>query len=210
LTIAIPFVTIAISHYFEIQRDAGFPWRDATKGATMNDRPSTYSPAKVKAFFSEFPFLANYIRWEAVDFPRVGRVTSEVLAEEALRDGTPFFFLFSISAHPSPPMNTRIRLLDKEGHLLYEVGAWKNISYRWWKPWTINRFQGETVGDALHQLGERAKDVYYVLWIESWFNVNLVLYKPPKDFTIQAWLKAQLEVEKANLRQEVDAIDSQR
>ena len=172
---------------------------------------STYSPAKVKAFFKEFPFLANFVNWEDVDSPQVSRVTPELLQETASRNATPaIFYAFSIGYPPAILMrrNTRIRLLDKEGNLLYEVGAWKNPHYRWWNPFTAYRFQDETVGDALHRLGEKSRDVYYILSLDWYFGIQLVLYKPPKEFSIPGWLDEQLGVEKANLRKEIAAINA--
>jgi hypothetical protein len=167
----------------------------------MRARPATYSAAKVRAFFDEFSFLEKHLSWKWIDFVWVKRVGNELLQTATVDNGL---------------IRVEIWLLDRKGDLVYKVGTSRRDVYHprkfwtreWWRRRLSGEFDRETAINALHHLGEKVKNIHYILEVKYHYTVELILYKPPKDFTLQEWLTEELKIEKSCLEQDIAEIDT--
>lgn len=145
--------------------------------------------SKVAAFFQEFPFLGRLLDENGVKSVYVRRVDRDLMAK------TSQCWVASV-------LSVRwdvYLLLDKEG------GVLTTARMRWRNPFGVR----ETVGDAIARLGNQAGRVSFVLSLfPAGNNKEIVLYKPPKGFTIQGWLEEEIRREQAVIRAESEAIDT--
>jgi hypothetical protein len=171
-----------------IERGARFP-----TGGIMN--PQT------EAIYSEFPFLEKHFPEKAnVTKARVSRITDEFLNQNSA-------YIISRQSGYGPwaiPYG-EILLFDENSKLLAQVGV-KKIQKRFlfWKFSQRETFI-ESVGQALLRLDHGAS-VHYAVWLKN--DGELVVYKPPNDFTIQGWYKEQIRHSEQSVHDSVYAIDS--
>ncbi len=159
--------------------------------------------SKVVAFFQEILFLGDFFKEDqvkSINFQRVDRELMVKSPEKSQAGGDPFLPLIFWSKYI---------LLDENGKKLATVGV-KPVSMKWWKPltWSGEQQFGETVGDAIARLGDRAGEVYFVLHSSPSPPFEIILYKPPKNFTIQGWLEEEIRRERAAIRAESEEIDA--
>lgn len=159
---------------------------------------------KTEAIYRQFPFLERHFPKESVSTARVSRISKEFLDQRSqfvltrLDDGTPIWC-----------SNGEILLFDKKGELLAEVGAWQaRKRFLFWS-WLNRESFVESVGQALLQIGANTA-VHYA----AWFNRpgaerELIVYKPPKDFTIQEWYEERVRRDERSIRNGVRAIDNE-
>lgn len=168
--------------------------------------------SKVEMFFREFPFLVNFTAPDKVKTVKVLRVDEKLLATIPNRYSYPLI---------SEDYFEQIILLDKNGLPLGEVKQWgrypESTKGRLWRMIGLvenPRHQGESVADALHRLGEVTERIVYILSLEKETKVNsdyfrLVLYKPPKNFTLKEWIDSAVSRQQETLQKEIAEIDAE-
>ena len=154
---------------------------------------------KVAAFFEEFPFLSQHVSEEQISSVKVSRIDSEFL--ELKREVSGGGLWAGIG---------NILLLDRDGGMLAQVGLDTNPP-PCWKFWDKNFWNRvsdeESVGEALLRISpDLSAKASLAL---RFFGERLVLYKAPKKFTIQEWIKEQTQHEETKLRSAVSAIDDE-
>ncbi|OGD32223.1 hypothetical protein A3C91_02890 [Candidatus Azambacteria bacterium RIFCSPHIGHO2_02_FULL_52_12] len=187
-------------------------WRDATERTVM-----AHSQTKVKAFFSEFPFLKNYTTEERVNEVKVSRINADFLTKRCQRVTMD---IWAGPLMPQPKWSEKIFLLSESGKWLRQVEyqmMCRNPNYHWYRWWNrrepkwlgissdsrlsmehalklMKTRPSESIGDTLNSL-RNPNEVYYVLCItplvENPTNWNVTIYKPPKDFTLKEWVLEQ-------------------
>lgn len=158
--------------------------------------------AKVVAFFREFPFLENLLNRNRIDSIHVFRVDRDLMTK------TPW----CMHIHPFGHVWSTYILLDKNGAKLTTVGI-RPTERKWWRPstWPGRKHFKETVGEAIARLGNRARQAFFIVYFNPMFENgpgDLILYKPPKGFTIQGWLEEEIRREQAAIQAESQAIDA--
>ena len=180
---------------------------------------------QVEAFFREFPFLSKYVSAEDVRDPKVSRINPD-LFEKHCRSR---FFGESVF---KKIWTSSIYLLDKSGEKLLTVGC----DFRWVEetpipilaaPWTwpflfmphqpghaeiyrLDNFDNpETVGEAVARFA-KPEDIYYALEILPWEDGRqIVLYKPPKGFTLMSWLQEEHRRASQEVQAQIATIDAE-
>lgn len=154
--------------------------------------------SKINAFFKEFPFLKEHIHKEAVTGAKVARIDFGLLETTRVFDFREIF------------------LLDRNGKRLAEVGMEVNYRFIIWKPSTwLRNWINESVGETIERLPEIANRTYYVLVSQDSLDTgemgsrSIVLYKPPKDFTLAGWLARRKQRATAELRTAIQTIDAE-
>lgn len=164
---------------------------------------------KIEAFFEEFDFLLPVVGWEywgAIKSARVERVDEKLLDLVGGRITLDYELgsfetqrVIFILAKDGRQI-TRIGSPDKGGVLRKMVDALSSRPHN----------EQETVASALGRLETNGKleEAHFVVYFEPNAG-NLVLYKPPKGFTIATWLEELKLRAKAKIQEDVAAIDSE-
>lgn len=157
---------------------------------------------RVKAFLKEFPFLNKHLEKLPIDSAKVSRIDVNFLSRR-LKIDAGFYFISGFTVEV-------IIVLDKEGNKITQVGV-NPSPPPWWKFWDENHGRGgwlyETIGEALLRLPpEVSARAYFVM---SYMDGRVVLYKPPKEFSIQEWVDKQTENERQEIAEEVLKIDAE-
>ncbi len=154
--------------------------------------------SKVIAFFQEFPFLRKFLEVNRVGSVKVQRI------DRGLMIKTPQTRWYSSYVSSQ----SAYMLLDKDGTELATVGF---VRRRWWDP--RRECLEETIGDAIARLGNRADEIFFILYSNPMFQsggfktYEVTLYKLPKGFTIRGWLEEEIIRERVAIRAESEAID---
>ena len=160
---------------------------------------------KIDAFFKEFGWLSKYVRKESVNSVFVGRVDHKLLLHSAEKEDVGDFL--------PEYVYESLYFLDENGKDVGRVGLKlipaKN-NYRWWKFWTWSNVvpvHGETVYEAVQRLRyEGMASAFYLL---SVFSSKVIVYKAPKEYTIQEWIEHQHQLERQAIREELGKIDAE-
>jgi hypothetical protein len=130
--------------------------------------------SQVRVLFEEFPFLNKYFNPRKIEKARVQRVDAETMEISTVASGTRIY---------------KVLLLDKIGDLVVELDVKKIYGPRWqfWRKRT-EKLWGESVSDALLRSGNPSLVQYVIVETP---NKELVLYKPPRSFTLQGWIDEQ-------------------
>lgn len=153
--------------------------------------------AKVKAMFEEFPFLGKYANIDYCSYVAVKRIDEDLL-ETCFEANSEDYF-------------STVLLLDSNGECLTQVGGRPNSSkFHWLNPFSWKRIVPffETVEEALLRIGEISDKVYCILAIQD-CTYEIVVYKPPKNFTLKAWLERRLELAKHEVKKDLLEIDKE-
>lgn len=149
---------------------------------------------QTEAIYREFPFLEKYFPKAAVMKARVSRITEQFLDKRSA-EINPFYDGECSSKTFS---NGKILLFDNNGKRLAQVGVRKI-----WRLFPKEFI--ESVGQALLRLGRDAP-VHYATWLR---DGELVVYKPPKAFTMRGWYEEQIRRAQQSVRDNMNAIDGQ-
>ena len=116
----------------------------------------------------------------------------------------------------------RILFLDESGKEIGRVGQYYDppkANFRWWKPrtWSFGWITfNEDINQALIRLGDedinqaliRLGDEVPIQFILSSFQGAVIIYKAPKGYSVQGWMKHQQELERAAIQNECAQIDA--
>lgn len=165
---------------------------------------------KINAFFKEFPFLASLVgdvSW--VEEVRVSRIDHNFLEYVPKYEG-------ATGSLVGIEDSERIYLLSKEGKILAEPRQSLDISHN--EAHTDDEEEeGETVGEALAYL-EDPNAVTYAVSIHTGYRIrdhhsvggfSVVVYKPPKRFTLKEWVEEQERRAKEILDAEIAEINAE-
>ena len=166
---------------------------------------------KVNAFFNEFPFLNALVEGgpREVDEVKVARIDRHLLELVPKYEG-------STGSLVGIDDSERIFLLDSNGEVLAEPRQATDITHN-----EAHRDdeeeEGETVGEALLCL-EDPNTVAYAVSIHTGYDIrdhysvggcSVVVYKPPKGFTLQEWIEEQKRRAKEMLDAQIAEIDAE-
>ncbi len=151
------------------------------------------SNSKVEAFFKRFPFLSKYAKKDRVSGIAVLRIKEELLSEYRYCSCT-------FKTHND------FLLLDETGEKLTHVGEILEPKSFWWLPAP----RSQNIGEALHYLENIGKiqKAKFVLSIRS-CRGEIILFAPPRGFTISGWLDEQVRVASEKLTSQLEKIDSE-
>lgn len=170
---------------------------------------------KVRAFFTQFPFLTTgdkpIVRdTEKVEEVAVSRIDKDFLGKEPKYDG-------ATGSLVGIDDSERIYLFDQDGNLLVEVkqGGYchHNEAHMDNESWN-----GETVGEALLRRTDPAQQVHYAVVVHTGYEIqnhhsvggySVTAYKPPKGFTLPEWVEEQERRAKAQVEAMVAEIDAE-
>jgi hypothetical protein len=155
------------------------------------------TPLKVAAFFEEFKFLKKCVSDETVKNVKVQRVGEDLMNAKPEK------------RHWAGVMDydtewDRILLFGEDGQLLAGVGV-RTVQPKWYRPstWSGATHFEQTVGEALLKFPE----THFIAWIVG-ISHDVTVYKPPKGYTVAAWIGAELKRERADLQDEIKEIDA--
>lgn len=148
------------------------------------ERINTADPQeKILGFFKEFPWLNSLIDWRGIQIVKVGRIDSDIL-------NTTVTATWGESEDYYPTGLTRqIFLIDESGKTIKQIGIGRpiKITPNWFfrlfgiKPREIANYKAEMVWDALLELGEREKNIHFIVECRKEQGYQaLILYKKPK------------------------------
>lgn len=160
-------------------------------------QPHPQSAFKIEAFFNEFPFLTNGDEPLVPDPSRVTRVRVSRISEELMG----FSPLDTITeGFICGSARESVLALDKNGQVIDKVKPAKD--YGW-------RTGGEFVGQTIARLGN-PEEIHFVVFIRrvrTWDqdgdlsdNSSVTIYKPPKNFTLRAWVDEYLQRKQSRSR----------
>lgn len=141
---------------------------------------------KIAAFLEEFPWVRRYVTWQ-IKQVYVSRITPKLLSKEPFR-------------------SEEIYLIGKDGRCIpIEEGIL-------WDQKTIGT--GRSIWSALHSLELRkAPPVHFILsYLGTRYGGTIgcvIVYKPPQGASVMEFVRQQIDAEKAKIRQECAAIDSE-
>lgn len=172
-------------------------------------------PTKIKAFLREFPWVRDHVRGPITQV-YVARVNATTLTVMPGTYNAGDFFSDSLVPR------RHICLLDNEGRLVTTKVQrkrrqfpcfWRKISSFEEVFGTLNR--GESIGTKLDELGADAKRVRFVLWYDPFYGYSdddrfgaLILYKAPKNVSIDEWIARQIDEEAIRYRKTITEIDA--
>lgn len=171
-----------------------------------NERRPPMSSSKLEGMFQEFPWLEDYVRYDFVRRVYVSRITPEI-----------YYRYVGFWGHQSSHYE-KMYCLDDKGELV--VFQREVVKLRpWWWPGTEEKVRkivsikgvisvGSSLETGLNFLQDEASRVRFVV---SWFppTGTVIIYKPPKDYTIQLWVQAQIDTERQKTKSEIAAIDDE-
>jgi hypothetical protein len=161
-----------------------------------------------EAVYREFQFLNDIFPLARAASARVSRLSEELLEETVGWSG------IDIDDDRNTDPNWWF-LLDRNGKIITQVGRKKvRINLFFFRP-AFYTFNAEKIGTALHRAGRA--DVRFLLHIsppksnysEISGEKSIVLYKPPKGFTIQGWYSELVRRSEQSVRDGVNDIDSE-
>lgn len=164
--------------------------------------------SKVSAFFQEFKFLQKLFNEGKVQEVRVSRVNEETADNAPEYQSLKTELVNGLGETIYVHAWKSIFLLDNNGHQLSEVGIEsEKCNFLGLFKWEERTRISETVAGAIARLGNKAKDVYYVVVSEpivgplvpdnavflpsevvSILN-NLMLLKSPKGYDVKSWFE---------------------
>lgn len=165
---------------------------------------------KINGFFREFPFLATLVEdTSEVEEVRVARIDRDFLGKVPQYRG-------ATGSLVGIEDSERIFLLNQNGEVLAEPRQALSIThteaYR-----DDEEEEGETVGEALAYL-EDPDTVAYAVCIHTGYRIrdhhsvggySVVVYKPPKGFTLKGWVEEQERRAKEILDAQLAEIDAE-
>lgn len=165
---------------------------------------------KIKAFFEEFDFLYKIADLERIERVEVKRIDRDFLNKVPK-------YIGATGSMVDISNSEAIFLLDSEGNIVAEPRPTVDITHN--EAYQDDEYeQGERVGDALASLEEDAvNSIQYALLIHTGYRIRdhesmggykIVVYKPPKGFTLIQWMKEQKELEKKLLSAKIAEIDN--
>lgn len=143
--------------------------------------------SKIDAFFEEFPWLKNFVDTTYYKSFYVSRVEPALLEYQPIKR--------NVSSWPfcQEWVYELLVLLDKEGDVITILFDLKN----------------KTVGEHIEILPRVSREkISYVVSRFGYTNA-VIIYKPPKGFSIPEWIEALKEEEKAKMRAEIAEIDKE-
>ncbi len=175
--------------------------------------------------------VAKHVNPDTITEAKVSRVDREFLLNRGPDKGTRY------EGETVSIIAEQLLILDGKGESLASVGGFrievidnrakKAAAPRWKRFWMDSETEKYvqnplTIEEALEGLRERGvldqavfvlsfiKDLYY-LWDDPICKRigHLVLYKPPKDFTLPGWLEEEERREREQIQQTIDTIDAE-
>lgn len=171
--------------------------------------PKIYQPmplTKLQAILEEFPWISRYVSPLYLSRIYVSRITPEIFTYQCGQWG-----------HCSSAFE-KILLLDGESELaIFRSEVVRSHRRLWVGPRRVVRkrsiFTGKvawrsSVHETLRLLGPAASRVRFIL---SYFvpNQTAIIYKSPRDFTIEQWVQALINKERKEVQAEVKLIDGE-
>ncbi len=176
---------------------------------------------KIEGFFSEFPWLSNFIDKgnSSLRSIYVRRVENDILDQ-------------SLSGHDyrskygDEIQNDRIIALNKNGRYLGEVGLLfipGDHTRSWWQIWKrrnkTRKIQNETLLAAVERISQNNAIHFFVVIDEINVSYNrelltkfhegltVTIYKAPKEFNMKQWLDHVRKKDLSEIKKEVAALD---
>jgi len=187
---------------------------------------------KIRAMYEEFPFLAKIAKEETVNEVKVSGVPMDfLLVRREMRE------FMSGDIFWTDETSDEIFLLSKDGHLMGRVGyRQRHHEWRWYRKATkqkwlaydsiwdnrpvlssgcgknFNVFPEETIRDTLSSIILADEDVFFAVVCVPvcyrFLKVNIVIYRPPKIFSLVGWVNEQIRRAREEVKKELDKIDS--
>jgi hypothetical protein len=165
---------------------------------------------KINAFFKEFPFLTTLVEdANGVEEVKVARIDRDFLGKVPQYRG-------ATGSLVGIGDSERIFLLNEKGEVLAEprqaLDITHNEAYE-----DDEKEEGETVGETLTSL-EDPNTIAYAVCIYVGYRIrnhhsvggySVVVYKPPKGFTLKEWVEDQESRAKAMLDAQLAEIDAE-
>jgi hypothetical protein len=167
---------------------------------------SATTGSKLEAMFKEFPFLRRFVKKDKKWEIKVERVDGNIMEERKKGNWE------DDDSYPQ-----RIFLIDSFYEILAEVGIKETTVFRLFN-WS-GRIPMETTEEALRRIGADAiapsdfrNEVRFVVRVE-YFPSNqgegtIIVFKPPKGYTIAGWIAEERRRAEAELVKELAAIDN--
>lgn len=156
------------------------------------------SVLKIQAFFEEFPWLSNYYNKKYIESILISRVDVDILREKR-------------GSQYEEENDGAIIILEENGDLIGKVGKVIVEKTKKTSAWNFLRWglrdsyllYSETVLSAIERFGPK-KPVHFIIARNS---RDLIIYKSPKGYSVQEWIKYINDLEHKVIRAECEGID---
>lgn len=162
---------------------------------------------RVEAFIREFPFLEGLAEKDRIEDIRVSRISPDFLKRKPREE-------YASGSRVDIHDIEKVYLLDEDGAVLTEVkGVVDAVDHRGEDTFE----EGETVGEALARLDD-PNAVAYALNVHTGYEVvnhhsiggyEVIIYKPPKGFTLRGWWEEQIRRAAVKVASEIAEIDAE-
>jgi hypothetical protein len=162
---------------------------------------------KISAFLEEFPWVKRYVHPRDISRVFVSRIGSGLLDKNlAAKVGDCFvqeMLLLLDEKYELVSLSKKIPLPHRRFFTGSKVIINKTVTFSGRvEHWT-------TISKAFDFLGQEVSRIRFIF---SYFRPTgtVIIYRPPKEFTITDWMRAQIETERKHLQTELQEIENEK